>query len=417
MSDKIRILAIGDVADNLFTLKKFAKNFEVYLINFPRKQDALLTYSSEGIEFFDSLLISKQVKKIKQIKDRFDLCIVMTWAGARVAYLAGLNYIMYFSGSDIVTPPFVKNPTPPFLKTPVSNFNFFERKFYKKVFDTAIACVAPFDEYYLPLKKYRKDAIRMDRVFVDTEMFNQNINPINIKKDKFTFFSPQRICTEKGFDVIWEALKLCKTDFQILQVEWFVQRNEEEKKSNEKLMKEKPPQVKLIPLIKRNEVSKYFMFADAILGQFGLGMQGGIERDAAFCRKPVVCYTNPERPTIIDGEKVLPPFLPNSNDPKKIAELLDQIVESEEFRNKLAEDEFNYITELSSPEKVANEWHNIFESMYKKYGNINRKSGKISIIIENFLSKWMEKLYYIKKMKQKNIESWGKEEYEKLMKS
>ena len=97
--------------------------------------------------------------------------------------------------------------------------------------------------------------------------------------------------------------------------------------------------------------------------------------------------------------------------------MIDQVVESEEFRNKLAEDEFNYIKNLSSPEIVANEWNNIFESLYKKYPSINRKSGKISITLENFISKWIEKLYYVKKMKQKNIESWGKEEYEKLTKS
>jgi len=416
MSDKIKILAIGDTADNMFSLKKFAEDFKVHLINFPRKQDALLTYSNEGVEFFDTLLISKQVEKIKQIKDGFDLCIVMSWAGARIAYLAGLNYIMYFVGGDIVTPPFVKNPKVSSLKTPVNNLNLFERKFYKKVLDNAIACIAPTDEYYLPLKKYRKDAIRMDRVFVDTELFNQNVKPKNIEKQKFTFLSAQRICIDKGFDVIWKALRLCKSDFEVIQVEWFVQRNDEEKRINEKLMKEKPPQVKLIPLIKRNEVSQYFMFADAILGQMKTGIQGGIERDAAFCKKPVICYTDPERSSIIDGKKVLPPFLPNSDDPQKLAELIDQVVKSKEFRNKLAEDEFNYIKNLSSPEKVANEWNNIFESLYKKYPSINRKSTKISLTLENFVLKWIEKLYYVEKMKQRNIESWGKEEYHKLMK-
>ena len=413
----IKILVIGDTADNMFTLKKFSKKVKIHLINFPLKQDALLTHSSKGVEFFDSLLITKQIEKIKRIKDEYDLCITMSWAGARVAYLAGLNYIMHFVGGDIVTPPFLKNPKVSYLKTPVNNLNFLERRFYKKVFDNALVCIAPMDEYFNPLKKYRKDSIRMDRIFVDTEIFNEDVKPKNIEKQKFTFLSAQRIGLEKGFDVIWEALKLCKSDFEILQVEWFIQRNEEEKKFNEKLMEEKPPQVKLIPLIRRSEVSQYFMFADAILGQMRSGGQGGIERDAAFCRKPVICYTDPECLSIIDGKKVLPPFLPNSNDPKKLAELIDQIVESEEFRNKLAKDEFNYIKELSSPEKVADEWDNIFERFHKKYPSINRKSSKISITLENFIAKWMEKLYYIKKMKQRNIEAWGKEEYEKLMKS
>ena len=86
----MNILAIGDLGDNILILKKIS-NLKIHLINFPRKQAELLTYSGEGLEFFDSLFISKQVKKIKEIKDGFDLCLVMSWAGARVAYLAGLN--------------------------------------------------------------------------------------------------------------------------------------------------------------------------------------------------------------------------------------------------------------------------------------------------------------------------------------
>ena len=154
------------------------------MINFPRKQAGLLTYSSEDIEFFDSLLISKQVKKINSIKKDYDLCLVMSWAAARVAYLAGLNYIMYFVGGDITTPPFVKNPRVAYLKNAVYNLNIIERKFYKKVFDTAIACITVTEEYFSHLKKYRKDAIRMDRILVDTTLFNDKIEPIDLPKTK-----------------------------------------------------------------------------------------------------------------------------------------------------------------------------------------------------------------------------------------
>ena len=52
---------------------------------------------------------------------------------------------------------------------------------------------------------------------------------------------------------------------------------------------------------------------------------------------------------------------------------------------------------------------------HKKYNNINRKSSKISISVESFIAKWIEKLYYVKKMKQKNIKSWGEKEYKKLI--
>ena len=36
----------------------------------------------------------------------------------------------------------------------------------------------------------------------------------------------------KGTDLLWEALKMCKTDFEILQVNWFDESNDEELKIN-----------------------------------------------------------------------------------------------------------------------------------------------------------------------------------------
>ena len=133
----MNVLAIGDTADNLYTLKKFMKKTKIHLISFPRKGDAILTNSNEEIEFFDSLLISKQVKRIREIKDNYDICLTMSWAAARIAYLAGLNYMIYFVGNDITTPPFLKSPKIPYLKTPISKKNFIERQFYKKIFDQA----------------------------------------------------------------------------------------------------------------------------------------------------------------------------------------------------------------------------------------------------------------------------------------
>ena len=162
----MKILAIGDTADNVFTLKKFAKNFQIHLITFPRKQAELFTLSDE-VERFDSLLISKQVKKINQIKDQYDLCLVLTWSAARIAYLSDLNYIMYFAGGDITEPPFEKMPKASFLEKPLHNRNFLERYFYKKIFDSAIACIVATEVYFEQLKKFRKDAIRLDKMRLD----------------------------------------------------------------------------------------------------------------------------------------------------------------------------------------------------------------------------------------------------------
>ena len=160
---KLKILAIGDSANNIYMMRKFAENIEIDLISIPKKGVEKTSTSMKKIEFFDSLLISKQVKKIKKIKDEYDLCIAVPWAGARIAYLSGINYIMYFVGGDIRNPPFSKEN---------KKYNFIERHFYKKVFDNAIACVTGTDELFTFLKKYRKDVIRLDRAFIDTEIFN-----------------------------------------------------------------------------------------------------------------------------------------------------------------------------------------------------------------------------------------------------
>jgi len=413
----MKILAIGDTANNFESLQKFSKNLDIHLITFPRKQAELFTLS-EKVEKFDSLLISKQVKKINQIKDQYDLCLVLSWSAARIAYLADLNYIMYFVGGDITEPPFEKMPKSSFLEKPIHNRNFLERYFYRKIFDSAIYGIAATEEYFKNLKKFRKDnsVIRLDYSFVDTTIFNEKIEPMNLKKNKFTFLSAQKFGLEKGFDIIFEALKYCNTDFEILQVEWFTQRTNEEKIKVKKLLKELPNQFRFIPLIKRNELGSYFKGVDAILGQMRAGMTGAIERDAAFCKVPVLCYIDQSKPMIINNEKVIPPFLPKSKNPKELAKLIDDIVESKEFRDKLAIEEFEYSKRLYHPENAAKAWEDVLIKIYKKKPSINKKSFKIKKILENKIIEYAENLIYKKKMKERNIQGWGKEQYYKLTK-
>jgi glycosyltransferase involved in cell wall biosynthesis len=411
----MKILAIGDTADNSISLKKFIKNSQIHLITFPRKQAELFTLSDD-VERFDSLLISKQVKKINQIKDQFDLCLVLTWSAARIAYLADLNYIMYFAGGDITEPPFEKMPKSLFLEKPIHNRNFFERYFYRRIFDNAVCCIAATEQYFEKLKKFRDDAIRLDYGFVDTSIFNDKIEHVNLEKKKFTFLSAQKFGLEKGFDIIFEALKYCKTDFEILQVEWFTQRTEEEKMKIKELLSKKPPQIKFIPLIKRNKLGIYFKSVDAIMGQMRAGMLGGIERDAAFCKVPILCYIDQSKPMIINEEKVIPPFLPKSKNPKELAELIDKIVKSKEFRDKLAYDEYEYSKKLYHPEIAAKAWENLLVKINKKHSSINKNSSKIKKLLENKIVEYAENWIYKKKMRNRNIQGWGKEEYQKLTK-
>ena len=408
----MKILAIGDTADNNHILKKFAERSHIHLIDFPKKGVAKVSNVQSGREYFDSLLISKQVEKIKKIKGQYDLCIALPWAGARIAYLAGINYVMSFVGNDITTPPFSKEN---------KNYNYFEKRFYKKILDNAIVCIAPMDEYFIPLKKYRKDAIRLDRMFVDTEIFNEKIEPIKIQKEKFTFLSAQRFGLEKGIEKIWKAIELCKTDFEILQVKWFIEDSSHTVKEfnqlgeiNKKLVDKIPKKIRFIPLIKRDELGKYFAGVDAVMGQMRSGVMGGVEREAAFCKKPVICFTDPKKLSVIDGEKILPPFLPQSNDPQEIAKIIDMVVESKQFRENLAAKEYEYVKKLSDPELVSKDWENILLSVFKKNKNLDRKLS-IFTRIENFIVCRIEKSY-IKKFRDKNISVWGKEEYERLIK-
>jgi len=419
----LKILAIGDATNNFYMMQKYAKNFEIHLIDFPKKGVDIKAHSSpsDEVELFDSLLISKQVDKIKQIKDEFDLCIAKPWAGARIAYLAGLNYILYFTGSDIITPPFVKNPKHAYGGEVTENFNFFERGFYRKVFDSAIACVSTSDSFFLPLQRYRKDAIRIDRICVDTEFFNENVSKYDLQKKKFTIFAPQRLGLEKGYDVIWDAIKLCKSDFDFLQVKWFIESNRGGRtitdpsklsKITMDLYENAPPQVKFIPLIDHKDLGKYFAACDAVIGEMRGGFLPGIDREAAFCKKPVLSYSDPNNKITLDGKNIMSPFLPRSRSVRELANLIDKIVESKEFRDDLAAKEYEYIKNLSTPELVMRDWEAVFERFSKKYKTIDRKTSFYEKIV-NYFGLSLER-FYIKKFREKNIQARGEKEYELL---
>ena len=385
---EIKILAIGDLANNAIILKKFVKKSNIHVINFRWDTASKLTDIKEGVEFFDSLKIKDQLKKILEIKDNYDLVLVQSWSGARLAYLANLNYIIYFVGSALRVPPFIKNPKLEYLKKPLPSLNYFERKFYKKILDNAIACVANADDLFEQLKKFRTKEIHQIGIPVDTTMFNENIEPIKRKKEKFTFLSPQRIGLAKGYDIIWEALKLCKSDFEILQVEWFLgQRTKEEIEINANLVKNIPSQIKLIPIIKKGEIANYYVFADAVIGQMKNGLGAAVEREAVYCKKPVVQYADPKIKFEVNGDYINSTFLPHSNNPQDVADVIDKIVLSKEFREKLIDEEYNFVKRIADPEIIAKKWDDLFQKINRSHKRINKNSCNIIIKLRlvNFL--------------------------------
>ena len=164
----INILAIGDVGNILATLRKFTKT-KIHIINSPKDDAGIFTYD-DNYELFENYKVQDQVKKINEIKNNFDFCITMG-VGERIAYLADLNYISLYVGRDIDVPRFIKNSTEEWFNQPLHTLNFLERRFYRCVFDSAIAHVG--GRWILPyLKKFSKNYIRLDRVIIDPTLFN-----------------------------------------------------------------------------------------------------------------------------------------------------------------------------------------------------------------------------------------------------
>lgn len=368
----MKILGLGNTANISNILKKYLKNSQMDLISFENRKNPMFN-NLPGVEYFESSDLHKQLKKINKIKHDYNLCLVTNWAGARLAYLSGLNYIFYFLGTDIRYPPFkriIKNLD---KKDTKQDYNFFERHFYKKILQNAVCCVAVGQELHDIATNYRKDTIRLDRIGVDIENISKT-NNIRFTKNKFLFFSPQRIDYIKGIDLIWEAIKICKSDFEVIQVEWYSTQLNENPIEKKFLIDKKPQNVKFISVIPSSDIIDFYHDSDAVIGQVGIGVFGSVEREAALCRKPVVSYSDPKYNYLIDGKIFESPFLPKTNDPKEIAKVLDKIVFSKKFRDDLELKQFTFINELSDPYKWAIEWDNIFEKTYlkiKKQPNIS----------------------------------------------
>jgi len=369
---KIKVLGIEENVNSINDIKKYVKDSTITQINIPHKNSFLMDKSK--LTYFKSKNVLKQLKELNAIKKNFDLCVVSSWKSARLAYLADLKYVINFVGNDIRIPPFIKNSKADYFNESVNDLNWMQRKFYKKIFDNAIICVGASDETFRYIEKFRQDGIRIDRAVIDTKLFSPDVKPLNIKKEKFTFFCPQRIGLEKGTDILWKALKKCKSDFEVIQCEWYDETSKEAYQESQKILKEKPAQVKLIPKILREDLPKYYAAYDAILGEMRLGLLNNIEREAAFLKKPIVCYYNLNFKYLLDGNKITAPFLPNSNNPEEIAKIIDKIVESEEFRDELASKEYEFIKDYADPDKAAKEWDYVFEKAVKisKFSNNSR---------------------------------------------
>jgi hypothetical protein len=375
----MKILGMEDNDISINELRKFVKKSEIDIIKIVNEEKKMLIENSKNVEFFDYSIVTNQVKQINAIQKKYDLCLVTSWTTARIAYLADLKYIISFVGNDIRTPPFIKNSRPDFLETSGNKLNFLERLFYKKVLDGAIACVTGGQELFNYLKKFRDDGIRIDRAIMDTNSFNPQVEPIKISKKKFTFFCPQRIGLEKGTNILWDAIKMCKSDFDVIQVDWIDQNTPETKKSSTLLRENKPEQVQLLEKINRKDLPKYYAFADAILGDMRSGLLNNIEREAALCKKPVICYYDKNKKYILDKKEIESPFKPNSNDPFEVAKVIDETVNYKEYREKLTNREYDFVNDIGDPNKAANEWEEVFQKIIFDSKSMKKNSHWLKI--------------------------------------
>ena len=390
-----KILAIGDIANVIRTMSKYLKKSEIHVINFPRENSGEFT-SIGDVEEFKTWKVMDQVKKINEIKNKYDLCIT-TGTGERIAYLCDLNYVPIYLGRDIDAPRFVKNSTEEWNEEPLHKLNFLERYFYKKSFNNAVLHVTGLF-VYKHLKKYSKNPVNNARIFVDKEIFNEDIKPITREKTKFIFFSPNRIEKFKGTDILWNALQYCKTDFEILQVNWFGETQNEEKLFKKNILKNIPKQVTLIPMIKYTEMARYYNFADAVIGNLFIGNHEIVALEGVLCKKPVISYTDPNTKIVVDGNEIKSPFLPTSKNPKEVAKIIDMIVSSPEKRNNLFKKEYDYVTEVTDPEKCVRWWDNLFEEIISENKTIHKNSSKLSISFRKIVFLIGNRLY-VKKLK------------------
>ena len=371
----IKVLAIGDVGNVVRTLQKYSKKSKIRLIKYPIDGSATFT-DPDNIETFKTWKVKEHVQKINEIKDDYDVCLTMS--SERVAYLADLNYISYYVGGDIEAPRFKKNSKDSAAEgdDSVHSRNIFERKFYWNAFKNAIAHVAGVWQF-TELEKYTKNGRRNARLPIDIEEFNPNIKPIERKKTKFTFFCPMRMEKFKGTELLWQALKFCKSDFEILSVEWFGERTQEERDFKKRMLSEKPEQVKFIPIIKRSEIARYYTFADAVIANLFFGVFELVGLESVMCGTPVIQYTDKEKKINVNGTELESPFQPFSKDPKSIAKTIDSIVESKEFREELLNKEYEISKEITDPYKAAQWWDSFFEESVRKHKTITKHTPKI----------------------------------------
>jgi glycosyltransferase involved in cell wall biosynthesis len=359
-----RILVVNDFASNGFLFQRYLKSkVNVIYLN---KNEVI----SETVDplYFEKDDMFYQANKIKELSKDFDLFICFGWLASAACYLANVNYIIYFVDSYI-------EPEYRIWK----KMSFAKKKFFSDLFDDAIRNATCLVTGMAPdiqtLKKYN-DNVKLMLPLVDTQMFNPNINKIDLGESKFTFFSPGRIDKDKGQLILWDSVRLTKSDFVVLQTDWG------SGPYYNSVIASKPEKVKIIPKIKREKMPSYYVSSNALLGQISSTSTGGIEREAALCSIPIFCYAP-------HGFGAEGPFYKGKINPSDIARYLDMIVEDKDFREDLARKQHEWVIRIHDNNKTVEEWEKIFEEsingahMYKTKKRYNAGFHFLNVFKKN----------------------------------
>lgn len=168
------------------------------------------------------------------------------------------------------------------------------------------------------IRSLRADAITMP-LPIDTDQFNEAVPPHDFGVP-IPIFSPSRMDQWKGHETIWEAIRIMRTRDKVVifQTDWGWQPKYSAFRSSA------PSNVRMIPLVKREEVASYYRGATIVIGQMKIGHFGMTELEAAACGAPVVVWLEDEHT----------PFIPKTADPQALADAMDKLVEDEGFRRR-----------------------------------------------------------------------------------
>ena len=364
---RLKILLVHDSASFAFILQK----------HLPAYVSAIYYSSHDAISqvkdplFFVKNGIKSQIRQIKELSKKYDVFLCYGWPAAAICYLAGVNYGMVFFDAYIDPEYRIRKKLSPIKELILQDI-------YKAVIECTTFAVAGLPHDAEILKKYRPDT-KIIHQLIDEEMFNQNVKRIDLSQGKFTFFSPQRIEPDKGQLIMWDAIRLAKSDFVVLQTDWGTG------EYYEKALATKPDKVKIIPKVKRENMPNYLASVDALLGQISKTSVGSTEREAALCNAPVFCYA----PYSFSEND---PVYKDSKEPRDIAVYIDRMVTDKNFMDELRKKQGEWVRNTFDNKKTVKQWLEVFEEAASKkitYKIKFRHSLVINMItiIENILHK------------------------------